>query len=251
MADRDSIVAFVDAYLDAKQVRDLAYNGLQAEGRAEVGKIAFGVSASLACIEKAAAWGADMLIVHHGLMWGRLAPYKGPLKRKLGALFGAGMSLCAWHLPLDRHPVCGNNARLLKLLGAKKLEPFGTCDGACVGFSGVLPKPLELGAVASALAIKLDAEPLCFRFGREKVRSVGVVSGGAASMFEQAVDAGLDLYITGEVSEGTQEFARETRSNFIAAGHYNTEKPGVLALAQVLEKRFRVKTEFFDIPNPA
>lgn len=251
MADRDAIAAFADEYLCAKAVKDLAHNGLQVEGRREVKKIAFGVSASLECINRAAAWGADMLVAHHGLLWGRALPYRGPLKRKLEALFGAGMSLCAWHLPLDRHPVCGNNARLLNLLGARRLKPFGTYDGCAIGFRGALPGPLDIGAVASVLAIKLDAEPLCFRFGTEKIRTVGVVSGGGAGMFEQAVDAGLDLYITGEVSEQTQEFARETRSNFIAAGHYNTEKPGVIALAGVLEKKFRLKTEFFDIPNPA
>ena len=251
MADRDAIVAFTGKYLDSGAVKDAAHNGLQVEGRAQVKKIAFGVSASLACIEKAAAWGADMLVVHHGLMWGRLAPYRGPLKRKLETLFRSGLSLCAWHLPLDRHPACGNNARLLKLLGAGRLKPFGVHDGAAIGFSGTLPKPQDIGAVAAALAIKLDAEPLCFRFGKEKIRTVGAVSGGAASMFGQAVEAGLDLYLTGEVSEGTQELARETRSNFIAAGHYNSEKPGVQALAEVLGKKFRVRTEFFDIPNPA
>ena len=251
MADRDKIVAFTDSYLDSKRIKDMAYNGLQAEGRSEVKKIAFGVSASLECIKRAAACGADMLIVHHGLLWGRSEPFAGPLKGKLEKLFNGGLSLCAWHLPLDRHPVCGNNARLLKLLGAGGQKPFGTYDGEAIGFSGTFPKPVSMGDIAAALAIKLDAEPLCFRFGNEKIRTVGVVSGGASDMFKQAVQSGLDLYITGEVAESTQEYARETRSNFIAAGHYNTEKPGVMALAEVLEKKFRVKTEFVDIPNPA
>lgn len=250
MADRDKIAAFTDSYLDSKNIKDASLNGLQAEGRQAVRKIAFGVSASLECIRRAAACGADMLITHHGLLWkGHAQPFAGPLKRKLETLFGAGMSLCAWHLPLDKHPVVGNNARLLALLGAKKLKPFGSYDGVTLGFSGTLPRPLSIGDVAASLAIKLDAEPLCFRFGREKIRTVGVVSGGGARMFEQA--AGLDLYLTGEVGEFVQELARETRSNFIAAGHYNTEKPGVQALAGVLEKKFGVKTEFIDIPNPA
>ena len=200
---------------------------------------------------RAAACGADLLIVHHGLLWGRSQPFTGPFKRKLEALMKGGLSLCAWHLPLDKHPVCGNNARLLGMLGAKNLKPFGTYDGETIGFSGTFPKALTIGDIAAALAIKLDAEPLCFRFGKEKIRTAGVVSGGAARMFDQAVAAGLDLYITGEVSEPAQEYARESRANFIAAGHYNTEKPGVLALAGLLEKKFKVKTEFIDIPNPA
>jgi len=251
MADRDRIVSWTDAYLDSKAVKDRSHNGLQAEGRPAVKKIAFGVSASLECIRQAADWGADMLMVHHGLLWGKTQPFKGPLKRKLELLFGSGMSLCAWHLPLDRHPEAGNNARLLKMLGAKGLKPFGTCDGIAIGFRGAFPKPRTTGDIAAALAIKLDAEPLCFRFGTEKIRTVGAVSGGAAGMFEQAVEAGLDLYITGDVWESTQELARESRANFISAGHYNTEKPGVMALAGALEKKFGVKTEFIDIPNPA
>ena len=251
MADRDKIVAFVNAYLGSEKIKDSSQNGLQYEGRPEVKKIAFGVSASLACIERAAACGADMLIVHHGLLWGASQPFTGPFKRKLDALVRSGLSLCAWHLPLDKHPVVGNNARLLALLGAKAIKPFGTYDGETIGWRGVFPKPVPIGDIAAALAIKLDAEPLCFRFGTEKIRTVGEISGGAANMFKQAVTAGLDLYVTGEVHETTQEYARETRSNFIAAGHYNSEKPGVQALAGLLEKKFKVKTEFIDIPNPA
>ncbi len=251
MAHRDRVVSFVDSYLDSGGIKDSSQNGLQCEGGEEVTKIAFGVSASLECIKRASACGAQMLIVHHGLLWGRSQPFSGPFKRKLDCLFKNRLSLCAWHLPLDKHPESGNNARLLKMLGAGKLKPFGSYHGETIGFSGTFPKPLSLGEIASTLAIKLDAEPLCFRFGTEKIRTAGVISGGAAMMFDQAVAAGLDLYITGEVSEPAQEFARETGANFIAAGHYNTEKPGVIALAAVLEKKFRVRTEFIDIPNPA
>ncbi len=251
MAKRDALVRFTDSYLDSSSVKDASLNGLQFEGSPDVKKIAFGVSASLACIERAAACGAQMLITHHGLLWGEARPFCGPLKRKLAALVAADMSLCAWHLPLDRHPACGNNAMLLKMLGAKGLRPFGSYKGVTIGFSGRLPRPLEIGEIAAALALKLDAEPLCFRFGAKKIRTVGAVSGGASSMFDQAAEAGLDLFITGEAGEPAQEYARETRSNFIAAGHYNTEKPGVQALAAVLERKFGVKTEFIDIPNPA
>lgn len=251
MTDRDKIVSFVDSYLDSKNIKDNSQNGLQAEGKTSVRKIAFGVSASLECIRRAAACGADMLIVHHGLLWGNSQRYTGPLKRKLETLFNSNLSLCAWHLPLDKHPVVGNCAQLAAMLGAKKVKPFGTYNGETIGYSGTLPGPASIGDIAAILALKLDAEPLCFRFGTEKIRTVGVVSGGAASMFTQAVAAGLDLYLTGDVWEATQEYARETRSNFISAGHYNTEKPGVQALADLLEKKFKVKTEFIDIPNPA
>ena len=135
MADRDKIVSFVDSYLDSKNIKDNSQNGLQAEGKTSVRKIAFGVSASLECIKRAAACGADLLIVHHGLLWGQSERFAGPLKRKLETLFTSNLSLCAWHLPLDKHPVVGNNARLLALLGAKKIRPFGTYGGETIGFS--------------------------------------------------------------------------------------------------------------------
>lgn len=251
MATRDGIVSFTDGYLESERIKDASLNGLQFEGAPEVKKVAFGVSASLECIERAAACGAQMLVVHHGLLWGEAQAFRGPLKRRLAALLKADMSLCAWHLPLDMHPVCGNNARLLAMLGARGLHPFGSYKGETIGFSGTLPRALEIGEIAAALALKLDAEPLCFRFGAKKIRTVAAVSGGASSMFAQAAAAGLDLFITGETGEPVQELARETRSNFIGAGHYNTEKPGVQALAGVLERKFRVRTEFIDVPNPA
>lgn len=250
MADRDKIAAFTDSYLDSKNIKDNSQNGLQVEGRQEVKKIAFGVSASLECMRKASAAGADMLIVHHGLLWGGSQPFTGAYKRKLDFLFRSGMSLCAWHLPLDKHPVCGNNAMLIKMLGAKRPEPFGGYHGVTIGFKAAFPKAVSMADIAATLAIKLDAEPLCFRFGAQRIKTVGVVSGGASGMFAQAIAEGLDLYLTGEAGEDVQELARESRANFVAAGHYNTEKPGVTALAGILEKKFAVKTEFIDIPNP-
>jgi len=251
MANRDKIVSFINSYLRSGGIKDFSQNGLQYEGRPEVKKIAVGVSASLECIKRAAACGADMLITHHGLLWGKSQPFTGPFKRKLETLVKNDLSLCAWHLPLDKHAVVGNNARLLAMLGARRIEPFGIYDGQTIGFRGTLPKAASIGDIAAALALKLDAEPLCFRFGTEKIRTVGVVSGGSAGMLTQAVEAGLDLYICGDVHETTQEYARETRANFVSAGHYNSEKPGVQALAGLLEKKFGVKTEFVDVPNPA
>ncbi|MCX5784475.1 MAG: Nif3-like dinuclear metal center hexameric protein [Elusimicrobia bacterium] len=247
---RDKIIDFIDGYLDSKNTKDLSWNGLQVEGAPEVKKIAFGVSASLECIKRAAASGADLLIVHHGLLWGKVQPFKGPFKQKLELLFKSGMSLAAWHLPLDKHPVAGNNARILKMLGAKQLKPFGVYDGVSIGFKGAFPGGKNIDAVINALTGDLGSDILGFRFGPKKIKTLGVVSGGADSMFIQAIEAGLDLYITGEVSEFVQETARENAANFISAGHYNTEKPGVQALAELLKDRFKVKTEFIDVPNP-
>ncbi|HBB66954.1 MAG: Nif3-like dinuclear metal center hexameric protein [Elusimicrobia bacterium GWA2_56_46] len=247
---RDRIIDFVDRYLDSKNIKDSSQNGLQVEGKPEVKKIAFGVSASLELFKRAAEAGADMIIVHHGLLWGRSFPVKGPFRKKLELLLNNGITLAAWHLPLDKHPVAGNNARIMKLLGAGELRPFGTYDGETIGFRAAFRKTRPLGDVIKTLQSGLSADILSFNFGPKKIRTLGAVSGGGQRMFDQAIAAGLDLYITGEVSEFVQETAREHRANYIAAGHYNTEKTGVWALEKLLRAKFGVETEFIDVPNP-
>ncbi len=247
---RDAIVKFLDAYLAGGRLKDASQNGLQVEGKAVVKKIAFGVSASLELFKRAASAKADMIVVHHGLFWGHACPVTCPLKEKLELLLANGISLAAWHLPLDRHPVSGNNAQILKLLGAGSQEPFGAYDGVTIGVKGKLKKAARLSGIKHILSTGLGSRPLSFDFGPAVIKTIGVVSGGATRMFEQAVAEGLDLFITGEVSEFVQEYAREHKANFISAGHYNTEKPGVRALSDLLSKKFGVKTEFIDIPNP-
>ena len=250
MENRDKIIDHINRYLDSGKIKDASHNGLQVEGKAEVKKIAFGVSASLELFERAAASGADMVIVHHGLLWGRSVPVKGPFRKKLKTLLDNGLTLAAWHLPLDKHRTVGNNARILKLLGAGRPEPFGVYDGETIGFKGAFPRARTLAEVIKALQNELSADVLAFGFGTKKIRTLGVISGGGQKMFDQAIEAGLDLFITGEVSEFVQETAREHCANFVSAGHYNTEQPGVRALAALVCAKFGVETEFIDIPNP-
>lgn len=250
MADRDAIISAIGAELRSGEFRDSSLNGLQVEGSRTVKKAAFGVSASLAFIRAAARWGADLAVVHHGLLWDKTFALKGPAREKISALLEADMSLAAWHLPLDAHPRLGNNAVILSWLGAAKAEPFGVYDGRPIGFKARLKKPLPLAAVKDALFARAGSRALTFAFGPDPVRTAGVVSGGAASMFAQACDEGLDLYITGEANEPAQETARERGANFIAAGHYNSEKAGVRALAAWTERKFKIKTAFLDVPNP-
>ena len=247
---RDRIINFINGYLDSENIKDASQNGLQVEGRAEVKKIAFGVSASLELFKRAAASGADMVIVHHGLLWGRSVPVKGPFRKKLETLLDNGITLAAWHLPLDKHRTVGNNAQILKFLGAGNLKPFGTYDGETIGFKGAFARPKTIAGVINTLRDKLSADILSFNFGTRNIKTLGVVSGGAARMFGQAIADGLDLYITGEASEFVQETAREHGANFISAGHYNTEKPGVWALESLVRAKFKVKTEFINVPNP-
>lgn len=250
MASRDEIVSFANEFLKSGEISDISKNGLQIEGRREVNKIAFGVSSSFECMKKAAEWGADMLITHHGLLWGKEAPFTGTLKKKLQFMFNHDMNLCAWHLPLDMHPECGNNAQLMKMLGAEIIKPFGYFHGMAAGFSGAFHLPMPINKITEILKEKIGASPLCFSFGPKEIKTVAIVSGAAAGMHSQAADEGIDLYITGEPSEQSQELARETCTNFIAAGHYNTEKPGVQALSEIIKEKFGTEVFFADVPNP-
>lgn len=250
MAERDSIVAFLDKYLDKNAYEDDSLNGLQVEGVPTVRKIAVGVSASLEFFRRSAAACADLLVVHHGMLWARQNRLCGPYRAKVKFLLDNGLSLAAYHLPLDAHRECGNNRSIMRYLGAKELKPFGLYHNKPIGFQGKLPRPMTAAQVCTILKEKLGGDPKVFAGGPAKLRSLAVVSGGASSMLEGAVSGGLDLYITGEPSEYVQEQCREGGVTCIAAGHYNSEKAGVLALAPLLSRKFGVPVEFIDVPNP-
>lgn len=250
MTSKKSVVKFLNSFLKAGEIADSSKNGVQVDGKNEIKKIALGVSASLELIKRAVEKKADMIIVHHGLIWSEPFRISGPAKEKIFLLLKHDVNFLAYHLPLDLHPRVGHNARIMKMLGAAGARPFGDYKGLKIGFRGILPRPLSTVKIASLLSEKLSSECLVFNFGPRKVKTLAVVSGGADKMFSQAAEEKLDLYVTGEVSEPVQETARENKINFISAGHYNSEKPGLWALAESLEKKFKVKTEFIDVPNP-
>ena len=232
---------------------DYSHNGLQVEGAHRgVAKICFGVDASPEFYAEALRRGADLLVVHHGISWGdslnRIASANyqlvAPLIQADAALYGA-------HLPLDAHPVVGNNARLAAAIGLQDLRPFAVYHGYAIGMKGVFPEALPWSEVLDRLRRACpDGDFRHVDFGPALVRSVGVVSGGGADEFPQAVDEGLDAFITGEIH--LQDYtALQTRPiHFAAAGHYATERFGVQALAEHLAKRFGVECEFIDFHLP-
>ena len=248
--DRDKLVNFINACLKSGEIKDHSKNGLQVEGKKEVKKILFGVSVSLELIKKAVSEKADMIIVHHGLFWGKEQALTGRYKERVKFLLENDINLCAWHLPLDLHPEIGNNIRIIKLFNAKNIKPFGLYDGIKIGCKAELKKNLPLSAVAARLASALGSRPVILGFGPQKIKTLGVVSGGAQGLLQQAADEKLDLYITGEISEHNFDTARENGINFMAAGHYNTEKTGIWALQELLERKFKLKTVFLDTKNP-
>ncbi|MCG2726623.1 MAG: Nif3-like dinuclear metal center hexameric protein [Elusimicrobia bacterium] len=250
MEQIETIVSFLNSELDIKNIKDSSQNGLQCEGAKDIKKIVFGVSISLKLIEKAIQEKADMIITHHGLLWGRSNIFQGPFKKKLRLLFKNNINLLAYHLPLDKHIKVGNNAQIMNYLGAKQIKPFGSYDKETIGFKGSFSKQKQLDEIVKILSDKLNSKVLCLEFGQKKIKTLGVISGGAQNMFNQAIEENLDLYITGEISEFVQETARENNINFISAGHYNSEKPGIWALEKLIKAKFKVETKFIDVPNP-
>lgn len=248
MTTREDVVNFLNEYLLVAGIADSSLNGLQVEGKDRIRKIVFGVSASMELFKKAKAAAADMIVVHHGLLWGKEQALTGLFGRRVGFLLENKISLAAYHLPLDKHPVLGHNALLLKGLRAQKLRPFADYHGQTIGFYGQIT-PTNLKTVAQKLTHLCDSKATTLAFGPDKIRTVGVVSGGGWSMITDAIAAGLDLFVTGSLDEPVQELCREGKINCIALGHYNSEKIGVRALMDLVHKQFDVETEFIEIKN--
>lgn len=248
MVVREDVVKFLNEYLLINSIEDSSLNGLQVEGRSRVRKIVFGVSASMELFKRAKAAGADMIVVHHGLLWGKEQALTGLFGRRVKFLLENEISLLGYHLPLDKHPVVGHNALLLKSICAQNLKPFSMYHGQHIGFWGEIA-PIGLKALAQKLAKVCNTKPTILPFGPQKIRTVGIVSGGGWSMITDGIDLGLDLYVTGSLDEPVQELCREGKINCIALGHYNSEKIGVRALMNLVQKQFDVKTEFIEIKN--
>jgi dinuclear metal center YbgI/SA1388 family protein len=252
MASRDEMIAFLDELLDPASFSDYGPNGLQVPGSEEVSLVVTGVSAHLELFERAAAEGAQLVLCHHGILWGSAPlPITAAMRRRLQALFEADMSLAAYHLPLDAHPRVGNNALICAELGLELAEPFGEHRGRSIGFVGRSLEGVPLQQLLERCRAAFGGhEPLVFDCGPELVRSVGVISGGGASSIVEAAALGLDAFLTGEPAEPAMADAREAGLHFIAAGHYATETFGIRRLGELLAERFGVEHRFVEVPNP-
>lgn len=244
-----TITDFLDEQLNIHAINDSSLNGLQVANSGKVEKIAVAVDASAASIEKAAAWGADLLFVHHGLFWGSPVPLTGALYRRISLLVNHDMALYAAHLPLDQHPVLGNNAQIENVFGWPVSGDFGDYHGTVIGKMVEFQKPVRLESLIETITEKLGAAPQVWAAGPAEIERLGYVSGGAVSLLQQAVDAGFDAFITGEPAHAAYWSAHEEKINVIFAGHYATETLGVKAAARLLEQTFGLKTIFLDIPT--
>jgi dinuclear metal center YbgI/SA1388 family protein len=246
---REELNVYLDSVLEPARFRDYCPNGLQVEGRAEVRRVVCGVTASQALIDVAVAQGADALLVHHGWFWkgedGRVTGFR---KRRMQALLANDINLFAYHLPLDAHAEFGNNAQLGRRCGFEITGRFAEQD---IGFLGVPPAPTFAGAIAERVGLALGRTPLLVGEADRPVSRVAWCSGGAQGYFEQAILAGAELFISGEISEQTAHLARESGVPYLAAGHHATERYGAMALGEHLNERFGLDCAFVDIDNPA
>ncbi len=246
-----TLVQEADRYLDAARISDYCPNGLQVEGRSQVARIISGVTASQALLDAAVEARADVVLVHHGYFWkNEDARVVGMKQRRLKTLLVNEISLLAYHLPLDVHPEVGNNVRLGALLGLRTEGPLDPANPHSVGLVGSLESPLAPSEFMQRIHQVLGREPLLVE-GCGPIKRVAWCTGGAQGYIDQAVAAGVDAYITGEISEPTAHIARENGLSFFAAGHHATERYGVRALGEYLAGRFGIEHQFIDCPNPA
>ena len=245
----ESLVQYLCDYfsLDSHPDYPTALNGLQVEGKAAVRHICAAVDASEAAIEVAAARGADLLLVHHGMFWDGLRPITGRRYRKVAKLVSAGTSLYSMHLPLDSHPEIGNCALLARRLGIELQGRFGSYQGTEIGWWGTVEADRD--AFRERLEGVVNGPVHLIPGGAQEIRRAGVVTGGGGSLLPQAISAGLDTFVTGEAAHHTYVDATEERVNVYLAGHYATETLGVKALAQHLADRFGLTWEFIDLPS--
>jgi dinuclear metal center YbgI/SA1388 family protein len=250
------VVSFLDATLEIERFRDYAPNGLQVEGAPEVDTVVTGVSASAALFERAVELGADLVVVHHGLIWGGgIERVTGAMARRLAILLGNHVSLAAYHLPLDKHPRLGNNVGLCDALGlGLARDAFGEIRGHALGMAGSWPAPITRDEAVARITANVcagRAPRFVFPSGPEVVRRVGLCTGAASDLLEAAAIAKCDLYLTGELAERAGELARELQITLVAAGHHATEVFGVQRVADELRLRFPTLTvHYVDVPSP-
>ncbi|MCP4500639.1 MAG: Nif3-like dinuclear metal center hexameric protein [Deltaproteobacteria bacterium] len=250
---RVELSEILDGWLEPERFRDVGENGLQIEGSDVVENVICGVTANLALIEKAIEEKAQAIVVHHGLVWGGgIRHLKGWLKKRVALLLENDISLFAYHLPLDAHPTLGNNAGLADALGLMQESrvPFGDFKNQLIGCRGELDDELSFKAMQERVQAQVGP-PIC-AFGDDDriIKSIALCSGGAPDLIHEAIEAGVDLFLTGETTEFSKALADEAGICFIAGGHHHTERFGAQRLALALQKE-GLNARFVDVENPA
>lgn len=250
MVQLKDLLSYSNNVLEIERFNDYCPNGLQIEGKTEIKKIISGVTASQALIDAAIKEKADVLLVHHGYFWkGEDARIIGIKYKRVRSLIEAGINLLAYHLPLDAHPLYGNNAKLAEILDLEIAGSFPSGNDT-VGMYGTLKTPMSADDFSQKIATVLGREPLHIGENSEQIHTIAWCSGAAQDYIEAAAELGVDAYLTGEISEQTVHIAREYGLHFYAAGHHATERYGVKAFGEHLASHFDLNHQFIDISNP-
>ena len=244
------VTDYLDNYLDIDAFRDDSANGLQVENSGTVEKIGLAVDACHDAIVKAGSRGCTLLVVHHGLFWGKQELVLDYFYKRIRALIQADVALYAAHLPLDGHPEVGHNIQIARKVGLNNIEPFAQYYGKAIGVKGSLAEPKPLGEVARSLEQAIGKCSTLLQFGPEKINSIGIVSGSATEpdLFKELKLQGIDLFVSGEPKHGAYYLAQEMGLNIFYGGHYLTETFGMKALGEHLEKALSIPDEFIDAP---
>jgi dinuclear metal center YbgI/SA1388 family protein len=250
-AARDEILAFLDDELETHRYRDYAPIGLQVIGAGSVERVATAVSSTLEVFDRAAVEGAQLLLVHHGMFWDNEPRVIDRLmRRRLERLFGADITLAAYHLPLDGHQRIGNNARLAEELRLRVDGWFSEHGGIPSAVHGTLAAPVPLQVLAERVSEVVGRVPIAFPGGPERLRTLAICSGRPGGIAREAAAIGADALLTGEPQEDFRALARELGISIVCAGHHATETLGVRAAGELLQERFGVEHVFLDSPNP-
>ncbi len=251
VAARDEIVSYLNSELETSSFIDSSLNGLQVEGVEVISKIATAVDASLTTITAAISQSAQMLIVHHGVLWEKPFLLTGASKKLFSSIFSAGLNLYASHLPLDAHQTLGNNFTLAKLLDLEMVEPFLLYRNRFIGAQGTNAHALTLNDIKHRLAQLPGANSsmLTLPFGPEMPRKIAIVSGSGTEGLFSMKEHNIDTLITGEPKQFAYHFAKDHMLNVIFAGHYSTETVGVKELGKRLSSRYSVEWTFIDCPT--
>ena len=244
------LVKYCNDLLDIRSIKDPGYNGLQVDHeKGEVTRLAFAVDASLESFAKTSEAKAQMLIVHHGLMWDKFGPITGITYKRIKFLIDHDIALYAVHLPLDAHPQLGHNAQMARLLQLQNIDPFGEYHGIELGVVGNLPEPVLFDAFCEEFRKINKGSVTVLSFGATEVNRIAIVSGGGSSAINEAIAKNVDVFITGESTHSFYHTIKEGNLNVILAGHYNSEKFGLVALAEHLCGKYNVETTFIEAPT--
>lgn len=232
---------------------DISLNGIQIQNSEpeskQIKKIAFAVDACEETAKKAAEAGAHLLFVHHGLFWGGCQTITGSFYKRISTFIKNDLALCAYHIPLDANNPYGNNWGLAARLGLRNCESFGTWRGMVLGVKGELSEELTINELAERVLRKGVTPRSVLSLGKEKIKTVGIISGGASDDVADAIEQGLDCYITGEFAHEDYHLAREMGINVIGGGHYETETVGVSLVMEKAEKELGIECIFVDVPT--